>query len=130
MIIPYSTQALIKRWPLGNLVIMGGCVVSFVLMMTGNFSEDVFKSMILDGWNSICLSIMWGRNSIARGISSVEIYQFSPSTSKCALGCEHAGQTLTASVPSCMYPQFRQRQTTGLFFLNTEPSSMFFASSR
>ncbi len=55
MIIPYSTEVLIKRWPISNLVIIALCIISFVMTIFGGFSIDVLEAMILDGWNPIGL---------------------------------------------------------------------------
>lgn len=55
MIIPYSTEVLIKKWPIGNLVIMGCCILSFFMLLSGMFSQGVLETMILTGWNPIGL---------------------------------------------------------------------------
>ncbi len=38
MIIPYGTEVLIKKWPISNIAIMGGCIISFIVLLTGGFS--------------------------------------------------------------------------------------------
>lgn len=55
MIIPYSTEVLIKKWPFSNLAIMGGCIVSFVVLLAGGISLPVLEAMVLTGWNPVGL---------------------------------------------------------------------------
>jgi membrane associated rhomboid family serine protease len=55
MLIPYSTEVLIKKWPISNLVIIGICVVVFVLLLAGCIPEGVLSVMILTGWNPMGL---------------------------------------------------------------------------
>lgn len=55
MIIPYSTDVLIKKWPISNLAIMGCCIVAFVMLITGHFSRELLEATILTGWNPIRL---------------------------------------------------------------------------
>jgi len=55
MIIPYSTEVEITRWPFSNLAIMAGCVGVFVLLLGGYVSPSVIEAMILTGWNPIGL---------------------------------------------------------------------------
>jgi membrane associated rhomboid family serine protease len=55
MIIPYSTEVLIKKWPFSNLAIMGLCIVAFLLMLSGHYPPALFNAMILRGWNPIGL---------------------------------------------------------------------------
>ncbi len=55
MIIPYSTEVLITKWPFSNLAIMGGCIVSFIVLLTDGFSRPVLEAMVLSGWNPIGL---------------------------------------------------------------------------
>ena len=62
--------------------------------------------------------------------SQEQDHQFSARSSKCAWGCAHAGQTFSASSPSYIYPQLRQRHVTFLSFMNTVPASTFFSKHR
>jgi membrane associated rhomboid family serine protease len=55
MIIPYSTEVLITKWPFSNLAIMGGCIVSFIVLLANGFSAPVLDAMILTGWNPVGL---------------------------------------------------------------------------
>ena len=55
MFIPYSTEVLIKKWPISNLVIMGGCIVAFVLLLAGALSDAVLEALILSGWSPLGL---------------------------------------------------------------------------
>ena len=51
MIIPYSTEVLIKKLPVSNLLIMAACIVSFAILLAGGFSRPVFEAMVLSGWS-------------------------------------------------------------------------------
>lgn len=55
MIIPYSTEVLIKKWPISNLAFMGGCILAFIVLLTGGFSLPVLEAMVLSGWNPVGL---------------------------------------------------------------------------
>ncbi|MFC1498061.1 rhomboid family intramembrane serine protease [Verrucomicrobiota bacterium] len=55
MIIPYSTEVLIERWPISNLLIMALCVLFSALLMTGVLSPDAVEVMVLYGWSPIGL---------------------------------------------------------------------------
>ena len=55
MLIPYSTEVLIRKWPISNLAIMGCCIISFILLLAGVLSSTVLEAMILSGWNPLGL---------------------------------------------------------------------------
>lgn len=55
MIIPVSTEVLIKKWPIGNLLLITACIASFVVMVMGGFSEGVINCLVLSGWNPVGL---------------------------------------------------------------------------
>lgn len=58
MLIPYSTEVLIKKWPVSNLVIMGLCILFFLVLavsastgVSGPFMDSLIDAMVLDGWS-------------------------------------------------------------------------------
>lgn len=51
MIIPYSTDTFLRRWPISNFVIILLCVLVFIAVMMGSLSISVFERMILSGWS-------------------------------------------------------------------------------
>jgi membrane associated rhomboid family serine protease len=55
MFLPYRTEAVITRWPIGNLAIIGACVLTFVLLLAGAIPAPVVHAMVLRGWNPIGL---------------------------------------------------------------------------
>lgn len=50
MFLPYSTESLVTRWPLGNIGIIAACTLVSALMMFGIMPESLINLMILDGW--------------------------------------------------------------------------------
>lgn len=55
IILPYSTEVLVERKPVSNIAIIAICIVMFVLMALGVFSESTIKAMALSGWNPLGL---------------------------------------------------------------------------
>ena len=55
MLIPYSTEVLITKWPISNLLIIIACIAIYVLMITGVIPMPIIESMVLNGWNPIGL---------------------------------------------------------------------------
>lgn len=56
--IPYSTEVLIKKWPVSNIVFIGACVLFFILMVVsvvGESSLDWIEYMVLQGWSPVGL---------------------------------------------------------------------------
>ena len=60
LIVPYKADVPMYRWPIANFVIIGVCLIVFVLSLTGNIPEEAVDAMILNGWNPIgLLGHMW-----------------------------------------------------------------------
>ncbi len=55
MIVPYSTEVVITKWPVSNLVIMATCALLFVVLVTGGLPDSALESMVLFGWNPLGL---------------------------------------------------------------------------
>lgn len=52
---PYSTEVLLRRWPVANLVVIALCVVSFFVTMSDAVSVELFDALVLEGWNPLRL---------------------------------------------------------------------------
>lgn len=51
MIVPYSTEVHISKWPFGNIAIIGACVICAAALFAGCFPDGLLKLMVLSGWN-------------------------------------------------------------------------------
>lgn len=50
ILIPYSTEVLIKRWPVSNIAIIGTCFLFYILLATDLLPLDIVEALILQGW--------------------------------------------------------------------------------
>jgi len=55
MLFPYSTEVVLTRWPVSNILIIAGCAAVFVLELMDLLPPGVRESMVLYGWNPIGL---------------------------------------------------------------------------
>ena len=51
MILPTSTEVLLKRWPVSNLVIIGLCTIIYILLVTGLMPGELADRLLLNGWS-------------------------------------------------------------------------------
>jgi membrane associated rhomboid family serine protease len=51
MIIPYSTEVVITRWPVGNLLLIAACLAGFALELTVGMDHRFLQAMVLSGWH-------------------------------------------------------------------------------
>ncbi len=55
IVIPYSTEAVIRRWPLGNIAIIVACVAMYVGIEADAIPIALLNAMVLEGWNPMGL---------------------------------------------------------------------------
>jgi membrane associated rhomboid family serine protease len=51
--LPYRTETVINRWPIGNIIIISACTLTFVLLLAGFIPLPLIHAMVLHGWNPI-----------------------------------------------------------------------------